>query len=135
MAGQSAQRREILRYIGIASVAGSFPGFAKWAFACSPGHIHEPVAAPAQAATNASKAYQPLFFSDRDFRLVEHLAEMIIPGRRHSRRQESRRRRIHRLHGRQSRSRQRASTKSARPRTPSQLDTRRRIDSSLASTG
>jgi gluconate 2-dehydrogenase gamma chain len=79
MAGQSAKRREILRYIGIASVAGSFPGFAKWAFACSPGHIHEPVAASARAATNATKTYKPLFFSDRDFRMVERLTEMIIP--------------------------------------------------------
>jgi gluconate 2-dehydrogenase gamma chain len=76
MAGQSVQRREILRYIGMASVAGSFPGFAKWAFACSPSHLHEPFAAPELAAT---KTYKPLFFSDPDFRMVEHLTEMIIP--------------------------------------------------------
>lgn len=76
MAGQSVQRREILRYIGIASVAGTFPGFSKWAFACSQTHVHEPAGAIAQSA-NAS--YKPLFFSAQDFRMIEGLAEMIIP--------------------------------------------------------
>lgn len=73
MGGQGIQRREILRYIGIASVASTFPGFQQWAFAC--GHNHEPAAAP-RAATGA---YQPLFFSPQHYRMVEHLAEMIIP--------------------------------------------------------
>jgi hypothetical protein len=77
MAGQSVQRREILRYIGIASVAGTFPGFSKWAFACSRNHVHEPGAAIPQAT--ATTTYKPLFFSDRDFRMIEHLTEIIIP--------------------------------------------------------
>jgi hypothetical protein len=73
MGGQGIERREMLRYIGMASVASSFPGFRQWAFACS--HA-APDAALAQAAETA---YKPLFFSPQQFKLVEHLAEMIIP--------------------------------------------------------
>jgi hypothetical protein len=73
MGGQGIQRREILRYIGIASVASTFHCFQQWAFAC--GHNHE----PAQAPQAVSGPYQPLFFSPQHYRMVEHLAEMIIP--------------------------------------------------------
>jgi gluconate 2-dehydrogenase gamma chain len=73
LGGQGVERREILRYIGIASVAATFPGFKQWAFACS--HNHD---APTihQAPTGA---YEPLFFSPQHFTMVERLAEMIIP--------------------------------------------------------
>jgi len=73
MGGQGVERREILRYIGIASVAATFPGFHRWSFACpaSP--------SPVPAARQAPASYKPLFFSPDQFRLVEHLAEMIIP--------------------------------------------------------
>jgi hypothetical protein len=54
-------------------VASTFPGFRQWAFACS--HA-APDAGLAQAAKSS---YKPLFFSPPQFRLVEHLAEMIIP--------------------------------------------------------
>jgi gluconate 2-dehydrogenase gamma chain len=73
MAGQSVERREILRYIGIASVASTFPGFSQWAFACS--HDSDST----DALREAPALYQPLFFSAQDFRFVEHLVEMIIP--------------------------------------------------------
>jgi hypothetical protein len=73
MGGQGIERREILRYIGIASVAAAFPGFRQWAFACA--HDHTPVPAP-QTATGD---YKPLFFSAKHYWMVEHLAEMIIP--------------------------------------------------------
>jgi hypothetical protein len=73
LGGQSIERREILRYIGIAAVAASFPGFSRWAFACPVGHAQ---AAPRQPS---SQPYKPLFFSEDQFRMVEHLAEMIIP--------------------------------------------------------
>jgi hypothetical protein len=76
MGGQGIERREILRYIGIASVAGSFPGFSKWAFACAQTHVHEPAVSIAQEAPGS---YKPLFFSAQQFQMVEHLAEMIIP--------------------------------------------------------
>lgn len=73
MGGQGIERREILRYIGIASVAGSFPGFSHWAFACP--HDHPQPTSPQPRADS----YQPLFFSPPQYQMVEHLAEMIIP--------------------------------------------------------
>src|SRR5215475_1330301 len=76
MGGQGIERREILRYIGIASIAGTFPGFNKWAFACSQNHVHEAVLA---VAHTPAAPYKPLFFTPRQFQMVEHLAEMILP--------------------------------------------------------
>ena len=73
MGGQGIERREILRYIGLASVASTFPGFRRWAFACS--HA----ASATGGAHAAEPAYTPLFFSPTQFRLVERLAELIIP--------------------------------------------------------
>jgi hypothetical protein len=67
------QRREILRYIGIASVAASFPGFSQWAFACDHQHPSPTTIKPAPGA------YKPLFFSPPQYRMVEHLADIIIP--------------------------------------------------------
>lgn len=72
MGGQGVERREILRYIGIAAVAGSFPGFSQWVFACPQDHPEKSTPAP-------SASYKPLFFSPQQYRMVEHLAEMIIP--------------------------------------------------------
>jgi gluconate 2-dehydrogenase gamma chain len=81
MGGQGTERRDILRYIGIASVAATFPGFRQWAFACShdaPGDLHAP--AHTSVDSQASKeTYKLLFLTSEQFRLVEHLAEMIIP--------------------------------------------------------
>jgi gluconate 2-dehydrogenase gamma chain len=71
MGGQGMERREILRFIGIASVAATFPGFHQWAFACA--HHQEP------ATTTSAGPYSPLFFSQDQFRMVERLSEMIIP--------------------------------------------------------
>ena len=77
MGGQGTERRDILRYIGIASVAASFPGFRQWAFACSHNAAGD---SPSLAVSQASKEpYKVLFFTPEQFRLVEHLAEMIIP--------------------------------------------------------
>lgn len=73
MGSQGFERREILRYIGMASVAATFPGFNRWRFACPAGPSHTPVAQEAPAF------YQPLFFSPGQFRLIDHIAEMIIP--------------------------------------------------------
>src|ERR1700736_937089 len=76
MGGQGVERRDILRFIGIASVAGAFPGFSKWAFACAQDHVHRAVGGTPQATPGP---YKPLFFSPQHYRMVEHLAEMIIP--------------------------------------------------------
>jgi len=73
LGGQGVERREILRYIGIATVAASFPGFSKWAFACS----HEESPSPPNRSSNPS--YEPQFLSAQHYRMVEHLAELIIP--------------------------------------------------------
>jgi gluconate 2-dehydrogenase gamma chain len=75
MGGQGIERREILRYIGIAAVAGTFPGFSKWVFACPQGHQEGTAAAPLPQIST----YKPLFFSPEQYRMVEHIAEMIIP--------------------------------------------------------
>jgi len=73
MAGQSVDRRLILRYMGLASAAASFPGFHRWAFAFAqhPG--------PAESPREGPKIYQSLFFSPAQFAMVEHLADMILP--------------------------------------------------------
>lgn len=73
MGGQGFERREILRYIGIASVAASFPGFQRWVFACAD-HLEQVSAAPKPASP-----YAPLFFSPDRFRIIDRLVEMIIP--------------------------------------------------------
>lgn len=73
MAGQGVQRRDILRYIGIASVASTFPGFQQWVFACD---HHR---APAPTSAQASDPYKPIFFSPDQYKMIEYLAEMIIP--------------------------------------------------------
>lgn len=73
MGGQGIERREILRYIGIAAVASSFPGFSQWAFASPQDH------SPSTPSSTGSDPYSPLFFSPQHYRMVEHLAEMIIP--------------------------------------------------------
>jgi gluconate 2-dehydrogenase gamma chain len=72
LGGQGVERREILRYIGIAAVAGSFPGFSQWVFACPQDH-------PRSSSHVAAGSYKPLFFSPQQYQMVEHLAEMIIP--------------------------------------------------------
>ena len=73
MGGQATERRDILRYIGMAAVAGTFPGFSKWVFACPQEHPE------AVVNSGSSAPYNPLFFSTEHFQLIEHIAEMIIP--------------------------------------------------------
>jgi hypothetical protein len=75
MGGQGIERREILRFISIASLAATFPGFSKWSFACAQEHMHT---APT-AATLPAKPYNPLFFSPTQFQMIERLAEIILP--------------------------------------------------------
>lgn len=73
MGGQGMERREILRYIGIASVAGTFPGFSKWAFACPQDHPQ------VTGSQHRSIPYKPLFFSPEHYQMLDHIAEIIIP--------------------------------------------------------
>jgi gluconate 2-dehydrogenase gamma chain len=71
MAGQGIRRREILRIMGTAAAAATFPGFSKWGFAC--GHVGNAALAIRPAS------YHPQFFSNAEYAMVERLAEMIIP--------------------------------------------------------
>src|SRR5450759_3319485 len=71
MAGQSIERREILRILTLAAGATTFPGFSKWSFAC--GHISKNLAQIKPAV------YQPLFFSAPEYAMIERLADVIIP--------------------------------------------------------
>lgn len=74
MAGQSIERREILRILATASVAAGFTGFSKWVYACEPVH-----AATKGAQQIKSATYTPQFFFADEYPMVERLSEMIIP--------------------------------------------------------
>jgi hypothetical protein len=70
MAGQGPSRRELLEAMTFASLASAFTGFSRWgyAFAEEPGQdVVHPV-------------YQPQFFSPAEYRTVETLTEIILPG-------------------------------------------------------
>jgi len=71
MAGQGIRRRQMLRILGTAAAAASFPGFSKWDFAC--GHIGN------AAVSIRPDSYRPQFFSVLEYAMVERLAEIIIP--------------------------------------------------------
>ena len=71
MAGQGIQRREVLRILGTAAAAATFPGFSKWGFAC--GHVGNP------ALSIRPASYHSIFFDTHEYAMVERLAEMIIP--------------------------------------------------------
>lgn len=57
----------------MAAVASSFPGFSQWVFACQENHTQ------AMPSPSKSDLYKPLFFSPQQYRMIEHLAAMIIP--------------------------------------------------------
>jgi len=71
MANQSPDRREILELLAKAAVIGQFAGFSRWA--CAAEFLDHERSSPRPAA------YQPQFFAPAEYRLVDQLAEMIIP--------------------------------------------------------
>src|SRR6266404_3082186 len=71
MAGQSIERREVLRILTLAAGAATFPCFSKWSFAC--GHINNTLAQIKPAV------YQPLFFTAPEYAMIERLTDIIIP--------------------------------------------------------
>jgi len=73
MAGQSIERREMLRILATASAAAGFAGFSKWAFAC------EDVHAAGGVKQIKSATYTPHFFVTDEYPMIERLSEMIIP--------------------------------------------------------
>jgi Gluconate 2-dehydrogenase subunit 3 len=74
MAGQSIERREVLRILAMVAGAAQFSGFSKRAFAC--GHVGN------AAMQTKPASYQALFFGPLEYRLVERLADIIIPSDR-----------------------------------------------------
>jgi gluconate 2-dehydrogenase gamma chain len=70
MAGQSLERREVLRVLALAAAASSFPGFSRWSFGC--GHGTDIVQIkPSQ--------YTPRFFTTDEYATIERLTEVILP--------------------------------------------------------
>jgi len=71
MAGQNVERREILRMLSMAAAAATFPAFSKWSFALG--------SSPSRPTQIQPPHYQPQFFTDTEYVLVERLAAIIIP--------------------------------------------------------
>src|SRR5882672_11055638 len=74
MAGQGITRREVVRMMAIASVATTFPGFRRWAFACN----HQ-ATADGLTTIRPAGSFIPQFFTAEEFQLVDHLTGLIIP--------------------------------------------------------
>ncbi len=66
MAGQGAERREVLRVMSMATAAAAFGGFERWAFA-------------GQAGRPGDAKYRPQFFSPDEYAAIERLTDLIIP--------------------------------------------------------
>jgi gluconate 2-dehydrogenase gamma chain len=73
MAGQGIGRRDMIRVLGIAAAAGTFPGFQRWTFACE--HAKSEDGAPAHHPSS----FVPQFFSQDEFQLLDRLSDLIIP--------------------------------------------------------
>ncbi len=71
MAGQSLERREVLRVLALAAAASKFPGFSRWALACGHGE--------AEKARPKPDRYTPQFFTTHEYATVEKLSDMILP--------------------------------------------------------
>lgn len=73
MANQGTSRREAIQILAYASLAATFGGFRKWAFAC--GHQMQDSAPKITVAS----PYQPQFFLPWEYKMIEQLTELIIP--------------------------------------------------------
>ena len=79
MAGQSIERRDVLRILTLAGAASQFPGFKRWAFAHDHSSDGQHAHAAPQKPSTAGEAYKPQFFTPEEYALVARLAELIIP--------------------------------------------------------
>ena len=77
MAGQSIERRDVLRILAMAATASQFPGFKNWAFAHD--HTDDEHHLHAIQAKTQAEAYKPQFFTGEEYRLLARLTELIIP--------------------------------------------------------
>ena len=78
MAGQSPSRREVLQAFSLAALAGAAPGFSRWCFALdrhSRGALHND-----NPEHSPSGEYVPQFFTPAEYRTVDVLTELILPG-------------------------------------------------------
>ncbi|HTV55994.1 MAG TPA: gluconate 2-dehydrogenase subunit 3 family protein, partial [Terriglobia bacterium] len=71
MAGQSIERREVLRVLALAAAASQFPGFSRWAIACGHGDPETP--------RQRRDYYTPQFFTAHEYAMVEKLSDIILP--------------------------------------------------------
>jgi hypothetical protein len=71
MANQSPDRREVLAMLAKVAAIGQFPGFSRWA--CASEHAH------GEASSARPASYQPQFFVPSEYKMVDQLAELIIP--------------------------------------------------------
>jgi gluconate 2-dehydrogenase gamma chain len=72
MANQSPDRREVLAMLARVATLSQFPGFSRWVSASE--HPH------AESQSRRPAAYQPLFFAPAEYKTVDQLTELIIPG-------------------------------------------------------
>ena len=74
MANQSPDRREILLMLGRIAALSQAPVFSRWV--CFAGeHVHETGATVQRRPT----VYEPVFFSQAEYHVVDLVAEHIIP--------------------------------------------------------
>jgi gluconate 2-dehydrogenase gamma chain len=79
MAGQSIERRDVLRILTLAAAASQFPGFKHWAFAHDHSSDGQHAHAIQQKPSAPGEAYKPQFFTPEEYKLVARLTELIIP--------------------------------------------------------
>ena len=79
MAGQSIERRDVLRVLTLAAAASQFPGFKTWAFAHDHSSDEQHTHAIQQKPASQNEAYKPQFFTPEEYHLVARLTELIIP--------------------------------------------------------
>src|SRR5258708_38999189 len=73
MGGQTIARREIVRLLGIAAVAATYPGFSRWPLAGTT----DPAVPAGELAV--ARNYRPLFFSPAQLVLIGRLPELTLP--------------------------------------------------------
>lgn len=71
MAGQSTDRRDVLKILSYASIAANFAGFSRWAYG---GQEHEHRPTQIRPA-----AYTPQFLSAKEYATIARLSDVIIP--------------------------------------------------------
>lgn len=77
LAGQGPSRRELLQAFGLAALASSFSGYARWSYAFAEDAMQHHHAVPAQNSVHP--VYRPQFFSPVEYQSMETLCDLILP--------------------------------------------------------